>query len=222
LLQQAEDFPAPSQQQYQPPNFSYRNNQQPILGSEQSLQSRTDTSVVVVEKPDLSGSNKEYYKEDILGEDYTKEEIVLQKSDLDTSQIANMVAGVLQEEYFFKGARDTDDNVGTFNRRSYRISYRDTNILLMFQLAIGYPLTVKSGRLSLLSGTKDKLMDSTPGAIIAMSPTLMLKGSIRFLLKGVILGTQIIQSTITGPGEVLVALPILGDIATVQVTDGEE
>jgi hypothetical protein len=222
LPQQAEDFPAPSQQQYQPPNFSHRNNQQPILGSEQSSQSRTDTSVVAVEKPDPSGGNEEYYEEDILEEDYTEEEIVSQKSDLDASQIANMVAGVLQEEYLFKGARDTDDSVGTFNGGSYRMSHRDTNTLLTIQLAIGCPLTVKSGGLSPLSGTKDKLMDGTPGAMIAMSPTLTLRGSIRFSLKGVISGTQITQSTITGPGEVLVAPPMLGDIATVQVTDGEE
>lgn len=46
----------------------------------------------------------------------------------------------------FKGATSThEDNVGTFNGGSYRISHRDTNSLLTIQLAIGCPLIMKPG-----------------------------------------------------------------------------
>lgn len=46
----------------------------------------------------------------------------------------------------FKGAAAThDDNVGTFNGGSYRISHRDSNSLLTIQLAMGAPLVVKPG-----------------------------------------------------------------------------
>lgn len=46
----------------------------------------------------------------------------------------------------FKGATAThDDNVGTFNGGSYRISHRDSNSLLTIQLAMGAPLVVKPG-----------------------------------------------------------------------------
>lgn len=37
------------------------------------------------------------------------------------------------------------DDVGTFNGGSYRISHRDTNSLLTLQLAVGCPLTAKPG-----------------------------------------------------------------------------
>lgn len=38
-----------------------------------------------------------------------------------------------------------DDDVGTFNGGSYRISHRDTNSILTIQLAVLCPLTVKPG-----------------------------------------------------------------------------
>lgn len=46
----------------------------------------------------------------------------------------------------FVGATATNqDDVGTFNGGSYRISHRDTNSLLTIQLAMGCPLAVKPG-----------------------------------------------------------------------------
>ena len=46
----------------------------------------------------------------------------------------------------FRGAATTnEDNVGTFNGGSYRISHRDSNSLLILQLAIGAPLVAKPG-----------------------------------------------------------------------------
>ena len=47
----------------------------------------------------------------------------------------------------FMGAKATyEDEVGTFNGGSYRISHRDTNSLLTIQLAMGCPLTARPGK----------------------------------------------------------------------------
>ena len=47
----------------------------------------------------------------------------------------------------FKGAGATQqDDVGTFNGGSYRISHRDTNSILTLQLAVGCPIQAKPGK----------------------------------------------------------------------------
>ncbi|KAJ5248233.1 hypothetical protein N7524_012193 [Penicillium chrysogenum] len=75
----------------------------------------------------------------------------------------------------FVGAHSTNqDDVGVFNGGSYRISHRDTNSLLTLQLAVGCPLTAR------------------PGAMIAMSPTMTLRGSFSFSFKKYIIGGNII------------------------------
>ena len=45
----------------------------------------------------------------------------------------------------FVGAGATQDDVGTFNGGSYRISHRDSNTILTLQLAMGCPLIAKPG-----------------------------------------------------------------------------
>jgi len=45
----------------------------------------------------------------------------------------------------FIGATAAQDDVGTFNGGSYRISHRDSNTILTMQLAIGCPLVAKPG-----------------------------------------------------------------------------
>lgn len=50
----------------------------------------------------------------------------------------------------FVGAALTQDDVGTFNGGSYRISHRNSNTILTLQLAMGCPLTAKPG-ISILS-----------------------------------------------------------------------
>lgn len=45
----------------------------------------------------------------------------------------------------FTGVSATQDDIGTFNGGSYRISHRDTNTILTLQLAAGCPLQAKSG-----------------------------------------------------------------------------
>ena len=56
--------------------------------------------------------------------------------------------------------------------------------------------------------------------MIAMSPTVTLKGAIKFTLKKLIAGGEMASSTYTGPGELLLAPPTLGDITTLRL-DGE-
>ncbi|KAH7136036.1 tryptophan RNA-binding attenuator protein-like domain-containing protein [Dendryphion nanum] len=105
----------------------------------------------------------------------------------------------------FTGAGSTQtDDVGTFNGGSYRVSHRDTNTILTVQLAIGCPLTVK------------------PGAMIAMSPTITLKGNVKFSLKRALIGGDMSKSTFTGPGELLLAPPAIGDITIIKLGGNEQ
>jgi uncharacterized protein (AIM24 family) len=104
----------------------------------------------------------------------------------------------------FVGAGATQDDVGTFNGGSYRISHRDTNTLLTIQLAVGCPLVAK------------------PGAMIAMSPSMTLKGAVKFSMKKLIAGGEMATSTYTGPGELLLAPSALGDIANLRLSGKEQ
>ncbi|KAH8699644.1 tryptophan RNA-binding attenuator protein-like domain-containing protein [Ilyonectria robusta] len=99
----------------------------------------------------------------------------------------------------FVGASATHDDVGTFNGGSYRISHRDSNTILTIQLAMGCPVAAK------------------PGAMIAMSPTITLKGQLKFSMKKVISGGDISSSTFTGPGELLLGPHMLGDITSLRL-----
>jgi len=96
------------------------------------------------------------------------------------------------------------DDVGTFNGGSYRISHRDTNTILTIQLAMGCPLTAK------------------PGAMIAMSTTMTLKGNVKFSMKKLIAGGEMTTSTYTGPGELLLAPTFLGDISLLRLNGQEQ
>ena len=104
----------------------------------------------------------------------------------------------------FKGAAGvTSDDVGTFNGGSYRISHRDTNSILTLQLAMGCPITAK------------------PGVMIAMSPSIMLKGAIKFSMKKLLIGGEMSHSTFTGPGELLLAPNTLGDVSLMRFSGKE-
>lgn len=58
--------------------------------------------------------------------------------------------------------------------------------------------------------------------MIAMSPTVTLKGAIKFSMKKLIGGGEISTSSYTGPGEILFAPPFLGDITTLRMTGKED
>ena len=58
--------------------------------------------------------------------------------------------------------------------------------------------------------------------MIAMSPTITLKGSVKFSMKKLIAGGEMAYSQYTGPGELLFAPPFLGDITTLRLTGKEK
>ncbi|EAW09455.1 AIM24 family protein [Aspergillus clavatus NRRL 1] len=97
----------------------------------------------------------------------------------------------------------TQDDVGTFNGGSYRVSHRDSNSLLTLQLAVGCPIVAK------------------PGAMIAMSHSVTLRGSIKFSLKKMFAGGEMSLSTFTGPGELLLAPSTLGDIIVMRLSGSD-
>ncbi|OGM43886.1 hypothetical protein ABOM_005940 [Aspergillus bombycis] len=96
----------------------------------------------------------------------------------------------------------SQDEVGTFNGGSYRISHRDTNSVLTMQLAMGCPIEAK------------------PGAMVAMSGDISLRGTMKFGLAKMVAGGMT-ASIYTGPGEILLAPPFLGDIIVLRM-DGSE
>ncbi|MCJ1407080.1 hypothetical protein MMC19_001150 [Ptychographa xylographoides] len=118
---------------------------------------------------------------------------------LDDNDPKNMPGGAPAAAHF-SGATSAQDDVGTFNGGSFRISHRDTNTILTMQLAMGCPLIAK------------------PGVMIAMSTTVTLKGTVKFSMKKLIAGGEMAHSTYTGPGELLFAPPTLGDITTLRLT----
>lgn len=54
-----------------------------------------------------------------------------------------------------------------------------------------------------------------------MSPTVTLKGAVKFSVKKLIAGGEMTYSNYTGPGEVLYAPPFLGDITTIRLSGKE-
>ncbi|MCJ1290823.1 hypothetical protein MMC34_002365 [Xylographa carneopallida] len=118
---------------------------------------------------------------------------------LDDNNPVNMPGGAPVAAHF-TGITSAQDDVGTFNGGSFRISHRDCNTILTMQLAMGCPLISK------------------PGIMIAMSPTITLKGSVKFSMKKLVAGGEMTHSTYTGPGELLFAPPTLGDITTLRLS----
>ncbi|CAG8958204.1 hypothetical protein HYFRA_00000557 [Hymenoscyphus fraxineus] len=127
----------------------------------------------------------------------------VEKPPLDTSKAANLDHGAPAAAHFI-GASTTADDVGTFNGGSYRISHRDSNTIVTIQLAMGCPLTVK------------------PGAMIAMTPSIVLKGAVKFSMKKLLVGGDLAHSTYTGPGELLLAPTSIGDITSIRLTGSEQ
>jgi uncharacterized protein (AIM24 family) len=58
--------------------------------------------------------------------------------------------------------------------------------------------------------------------MIAMSPTVTLKGSIKFSMKKLIAGGEMAHSTFTGPGELLLAPASLGDITNIKLSGDDQ
>jgi len=184
----------PHQYQAPPPNFSHRTSYPaPGLGVGGAPPSAG--------QPGASAYQPSPVSENFGGQH--DEDYPLEKPPLDTSASANLSHGAPPAGHFV-GASTTQDDVGTFNGGSYRISHRDTNSILTLQLAMGCPLTAK------------------PGAMIAMSPTITLKGTVKFSMKKLIAGGEMAHSTYTGPGELLLAPASLGDITNIRLSGDEQ
>ena len=61
-----------------------------------------------------------------------------------------------------------------------------------------------------------------PGVMIAMSPSVTVKGHLKFSIKKLVAGGEMAASHYTGPGEVLFAPPFLGDVTTLRLTGKEK
>ena len=57
--------------------------------------------------------------------------------------------------------------------------------------------------------------------MISMSPTVTLKGAMKFSVKKLIVGGEISHSTFTGPGELLLAPNTLGDITSIRLSGSD-
>jgi len=57
--------------------------------------------------------------------------------------------------------------------------------------------------------------------MIAMTPTVTLRGNLKFSMKKLMAGGDFGHSTFTGPGEVIFAPPMLGDITTIPLSGNE-
>jgi hypothetical protein len=58
--------------------------------------------------------------------------------------------------------------------------------------------------------------------MIAMTPTITLKGALKFTMKKLIAGGELAHSIFTGPGELLLAPPSLGDITNIRLSGDEQ
>ena len=57
--------------------------------------------------------------------------------------------------------------------------------------------------------------------MVAMSPTMTLRGTVKFSVKKMIAGADLNTSSYIGPGELLLAPPMLGDITSIRLSGNE-
>ncbi|KAJ5396664.1 Mitochondrial biogenesis protein AIM24 [Penicillium cosmopolitanum] len=120
------------------------------------------------------------------------------------ANIEHLPGGAPAAGQFSGASAANEDSIGTFNGGSYRVSHRDSNSLLTVQLAIGAPFTAR------------------PGAMIAMSTTVTLKGTFHFAWKKLLAGGEMTMSKYKGPGELLIAPSTLGDIIVLRINENNE
>ncbi|OAP57018.1 hypothetical protein AYL99_09130 [Fonsecaea erecta] len=86
---------------------------------------------------------------------------------------------------------------------SYSITNRDANAMVNVRIPQGV------------------VIKSKPGAMIQMSPTIVLQGKIKFSMKKMFTGSEMAESMYTGPGEVSLAPTLFGDISAITVRGDE-
>lgn len=98
------------------------------------------------------------------------------------------------------GGLTVQDTIGTFEGVSYRIDHRDSNSILHFTLQPGYEVKGK------------------PGAMVTMQPSVQIRGNFKFSFKKMVTGGEMSESWFTGPGDVILAPEVWGDIVPIQVS----
>jgi len=98
-----------------------------------------------------------------------------------------------------QSAPSETSDTGSFQGISYTIKHRNTNSTLEVQIPAG------------------DMIKSKPGAMIHMSPSVVLQGQIKMSFKKMFTGTQMVTSSYTGPGMVALAPTMIGDIVALQV-----
>ncbi|KUI58509.1 hypothetical protein VP1G_05793 [Cytospora mali] len=200
--QQQQQFSPPPQQQAVAPNMSLplhlRHNSSGSVNSNNSGGPQFTHSNHPAQPPQYAGPPENDYPPEKPPTSERDEE----ETPVDTSNPSNLMGGAPPAGHFV-GASAIVDDVGTFNGGSYRISHRDSNTILTIQLAMGCPLSAK------------------PGVMIAMSPTITLRGAYKFSMKKLVAGGEMGHSTFTGPGELLLGPPFLGDVTSIRLTGNE-
>ncbi|CDO72493.1 hypothetical protein BN946_scf184980.g34 [Trametes cinnabarina] len=91
---------------------------------------------------------------------------------------------------------------GQFEGAQFRIDHRDSNTMLYLRLQPGYEVKAK------------------PGSMVAMDASVSIRGKFKFSMKKMFTGGDMSESTFTGPGEVLIAPEIWGDVVPIHL-DGQ-
>ncbi|KAI9927737.1 hypothetical protein MW887_002589 [Aspergillus wentii] len=193
---QTQSFPPPPQASpgFPPANFSY------------PPPPRQSTGGYPAPAPSASppASEKSYFNHNVAAVTANAAASPPPQSPPATGKIDRIPGGVSASANFMGAVATYQDDVGTFNGGSYRVSHRDSNSVLTIQLAVGCPFIAK------------------PGSMIAMSPSMTLKGTVSFGWKKLLAGGEMTMSNYTGPGEVLLAPSVLGDITVLRLNGSEE
>lgn len=127
-------FPPPQASPgFPPPNFSYPPPPQQQTTPSNSRYAAPPSSV----SPPLSDPNTAAFA--------ANEAIPCKPSPAPAAESARRFSGGSQAAGFVGAQATSQDDVGTFNGGSYRISHRDTNSVLTVQLAMGCPFEAKPG-----------------------------------------------------------------------------
>ncbi|KAG8827226.1 hypothetical protein FRB91_002315 [Serendipita sp. 411] len=97
------------------------------------------------------------------------------------------------------GGSVVQDTTGVFEGCSYKIDHRDSNSILSAQLQQGYTIKAK------------------PGAMVAMAASVQVQGAMKFSFTKMMTGGEMSESRYTGPGELILAPEIWGDIVPITV-----
>lgn len=148
--------PSPSQQATYPPpppqpQYASNGHRQSFAPPPQApIQAATPERNYLPEKTPEKGSATDLYSEPPpdgghVGTHRTYSQPAMSpEKPLNSNQSSQMPGGAPAAGHF-TGAMATQDDVGTFNGGSYRISHRDSNSIITLQLAMGCPLSAKPG-----------------------------------------------------------------------------